>query len=295
MDDFYAARTANTTALPWSNFAPPFSDVTTWDPEHGQMTTGVDTTGNVESSDRPEEATAALLAWDPVKQERVWRVQADRMVPAGVMATGGGLVFQGAVDGYFSAYDAATGEEVWSYDMKAPAVIAPVTYAVDGKQYVTILTGTSGVPSAWGHMVQSLGLDYRSMDRRVLTFALDGEATLPPRTVVDLQKPEDPDYEPNPELEQLGAKQYAGMCSVCHGYNAVSGGRAPDLRYSSMIVNPETFNAVVREGALLPAGMPKFAALSDNDLNALRQYIRAQAKDPELDEEKNITGMSIVR
>ncbi len=269
------------------------TDETTWDPEHGEITTGLDATGDVENSDRPEEATAALLAWDPVKQERVWRVQADRMVPAGVMATGGGLVFQGAVDGYFSAYDAATGEEVWSYDMKAPGVIAPVTYAVDGRQYVTILTGTSGVPSAWGRMVHDLGLDYRSIDRRVLTFALDGEATLPPRTVVDLQKPEDPDYEPMPELEEAGRELYGGMCATCHGYKAVAGGRAPDLRYSPMQLDADMFEAVVQDGALLSAGMPRFGFLSDEDIEAIRQYVRAQAHDPELDEAKNVTGMAI--
>lgn len=269
------------------------TDETVWDPEHGLITTGVDSTGDSDD-DRPEESTAALVAWDPVKQKRVWRVQASHMVPAGVMATGGDLVFQGAVDGQFSAYSAADGKKLWSYDMGAPGVIAPVTYSVNGKQYVTILTGTSGVPSAWGRAVKSLNLDYRTMSRRVLTFALDGKATLQPRVDPGLKKPADPDYRSNASLAQAGEDLYGMMCSTCHGYEAVAGGRAPDLRYSSVPLDADVFASIVRDGALLSAGMPKFAGTSDEKLAALRQYIRSQARDPELDKQVQKTGMAIV-
>ena len=268
------------------------TDHTVWDPEHGRISTGVDTTGDVDDG-RPEEGTAALVAWDPVTQKRVWRVQAPYMVPAGVMATGGGLVFQGGVDGQLSAYSATDGKKLWSYDMKAPGVIAPITYSIKGKQYVTILTGTSGVPAAWGRPVESLKMDYRTLPRRVLTFALDGKATLPPRQAVDLKKPEDPDYRADPKLAKAGLELYGAMCAVCHGYEAVSGGRAPDLRFSAVPLDTDTFAAIVRDGALLPAGMPKFAGLSDEELKALSQYVRAQAHDPSLDKQKNKTGMTI--
>lgn len=261
---------------------------TVWDPKHGQITGGLSATGDVGG----HEATAALIAWDPVKQKQVWRVQARYMVPAGTMATGGGLVFQGAVDGQFSAYSAADGKKLWSYDMQAPGVIAPITYSVHGKQYVTILTGTSGIPAAWGRVVENLKLSYRTMKRRVLTFVLDGKAALPPRVVSDLEAPDDPEYRANPGLAKIGSKLYNGMgCSICHGYEAVSGGRAPDLRYSPVPLHADAFASIVRGGAFMLDGMPKFSSLSDKQLDAIRQYIRAQAHDRALDKEADKTGM----
>ena len=103
---------------------------TPWEPENGRITTGVDTTGDTDDP-RPEEATAALIAWDPVRQEQVWRVQAPYMVPAGTMATAGGLVFQGGVDGKLNAFSATDGKKLWSHDMQAPGVIAPITWSAD--------------------------------------------------------------------------------------------------------------------------------------------------------------------
>lgn len=241
----------------------------------------------------PGNVTSSLIAWDPVRQKPVWRVQAPRMVPAGVISTGGGLVFQGAIDSRFSAYSAADGRRLWSFDTRAPSVAPPISFSVKGRQYVTVLTGFGTSSSTWGPMLQRYRLDYRTMARRVLTFALDGKSVLPPKMEPDWSKPNDPDYKPDPSSAGAGAAVYIQHCSLCHGFQAVSAGMAPDLRRSAIPLSEEAFAAVVRDGALQPNNMPKFDNLSAKNLADLRQYIRAEAHNPASDKETEDPGIAM--
>src|SRR3546814_20363322 len=67
------------------------------------------------------------------------------------------------------------------------------------------------------------------------------------------------------------------MCMGCHGQDAIAGGSAPDLRGSGVIVSPEAFASVVRDGALLPNGMPRFQSFDDRKLAEIRHYLRGEA------------------
>jgi quinohemoprotein ethanol dehydrogenase len=241
----------------------------------------------------PHEGTAALLAYDPVTQSPRWRVEKPSMVPTGVIATAGGLVFQGSVDSTFSAYSAAEGTLLWSFDTQAPAMAPPLSYSLGGRQYVTILTGLGSVISSWGALLRRYNIDYRTLERRVLTFALDGAATLPAKRVPDLSNPADHDFKPDPDIVKRGSAVFSGRCAACHGFGAVSAGFAPDLRRSAIPLSADTFAAVVQKGSLMPNGMPEFGTLSSDDLEAMREYIRAQAHDASLDQRSNSTGMSM--
>ena len=64
----------------------------------------------------------------------------------------------------------------------------------------------------------------------------------------------------------------------CHGADAISAGMAPDLRASYMITSDELFNGVVRDGDRAVGGMPAYAHFTDEQLLALRHYIRQQAE-----------------
>ena len=77
-----------------------------------------------------------LMAWDPQQQKAVWRVDYPYLPNGGVLATAGNLVFQGSVDGYFYAYRADNGERLWQFDVQNGVMAAPVSYSVDGEQYV---------------------------------------------------------------------------------------------------------------------------------------------------------------
>ena len=83
---------------------------------------------------------AFLLAWDPVAQKERWRIE---FRPAGgVLSTAGNLIFAGDAGGKLYAFDPASGTALWEHEM-LPGVATPVTYMIDGKQYLSVLAGTS--------------------------------------------------------------------------------------------------------------------------------------------------------
>jgi quinohemoprotein ethanol dehydrogenase len=233
----------------------------------------------VPDADVPGSRHSYLKAWDPVAQKLVWSTELPGVWPGGVLAIAGGLVFQGRIDGQLVAYDARTGKIVWSFKAQAPIVAPPISYRVNGRQYITVLTGSG---SQGGGLVgagnAAWRTDYR-LPRHVLTFALGGKDRLPAFTPPPLVPPEDPDFKMDPAMAQKGGIAFAaGSCLVCHGMNAIGAGAAPDLRFSPIIMEKDAFHAIVKEGALKPAGMPAYPQISDDDVEAIRYYLRLRAK-----------------
>ncbi|MCE2515818.1 MAG: PQQ-dependent dehydrogenase, methanol/ethanol family [Acidobacteria bacterium] len=97
-----------------------------------------------------EEYTSAVRALDPRTGELRWEYRVQPHTWAGLLATAGDLVFGGSVDGYFYALDAASGRELWHVAVGAQVRASPITYAVDGQQYVSI---------AAGNVIFTFGLD----------------------------------------------------------------------------------------------------------------------------------------
>ena len=97
-----------------------------------------------------DEYTSAVRALDPLTGDLRWEYRVQPHTWAGLLATAGDLVFGGSVDGYFYALDAATGRELWHVAVGAQVRASPITYAVDGQQYVTI---------AAGNVIFTFGLD----------------------------------------------------------------------------------------------------------------------------------------
>ena len=93
---------------------------------------------------------SAIRALDPTTGDLQWEFPIKARSRAGVVATAGDLVFSGSVDGYFYALDAVTGEELWHIPLSGRMNANPMTYAVDGQQYVTMPVGnvvyTFGLP-----------------------------------------------------------------------------------------------------------------------------------------------------
>ena len=86
-----------------------------------------------------------LLAWDPVNQKEVWRANYLGPWNGGVLTTAGNLVVQGNAAGDFGAYRADNGQKLWSMSAQSPVMAAPVTYEVDGEQYIAVLAGWGGI------------------------------------------------------------------------------------------------------------------------------------------------------
>ena len=222
---------------------------------------------------------STLQAFDPVRGEIAWEVPMQGRMNPGTMTTAGNLVFQGRSTGQFVAYDAATGAVLWTYDVGHGISAPPVTYAIDGKQYISLLVGWGGGNAGLGNTIElEHGWAYGVHMRRLITFSLDGRRELPPAIPPVIVKPIPmPEFELDPALAALGAGEY-GRCLVCHGIGVISVGMAPDLRASEIIGASTGFDAIVRGGTLKHNGMPRFAHLTDAQLLALRHYIRQQAE-----------------
>lgn len=224
-----------------------------------------------------KDVTGWLIAWDPVAQKARWRLPMPTHGNGGIMATGGNLVFQGRPDGGFSAYDAGTGKRLWNFDARAGVVAPPITYRANGRQYVTVIAGIGTSVGLFGPMFAQYNIDYRTQARRVLTFAIGGKQQLPPRVPYKAVAFDDPGFKPDAPKAARGEGIFGGRCAVCHGTAVIAGGTAPDLRVSPIPADPTAFAEVVRNGALVPAGMPKFGEFTPDQLEALRHYIRTRA------------------
>jgi lanthanide-dependent methanol dehydrogenase len=99
-----------------------------------------------------------LIAWDPTRKGKVWGIRENFPIWSGTVATSGGLVFYGTMEGWFKAVDAYTGKLLWQYKTTSGIIGQPVTYrGPDGKQYVAVLSGVGG----WAGAVVSSDLDTR--------------------------------------------------------------------------------------------------------------------------------------
>ncbi|HEX4770410.1 MAG TPA: PQQ-dependent dehydrogenase, methanol/ethanol family [Bryobacteraceae bacterium] len=220
--------------------------------------------------------TGELLAWNPIAQKSAWRAKYPVVDGAGVLATGGNLVFQGRADGIFAAYRATDGEQLWRFDAGTGIMAPPVTYTIDGIQYVTILAG-------WGGAAGLMNLPGQGPTKpgygRILTFVLDGAATLKPLPFGHAGPPVPAiTAKQNPQAVHEGAVLFNGGCFLCHGLNAVAG-PLPDLRYSSKEVL-ESMEPIVLGGSRAADGMPSFQKiLTSKEVQAIRSYIIARAQE----------------
>jgi len=97
-------------------------------------------------------------AWDPVQAKKVWSIKEMFPVWSGALATAGGVVFYGTMDGWFKAVEARTGQLLWQFKCGSGIIGQPVTFrGPDGKQYVSILSGVGG----WAGAIVSGDLDPR--------------------------------------------------------------------------------------------------------------------------------------
>ncbi len=248
---------------------------------------------NVEDLNKPEDTFGALVAWDPVKQRERWRVDYSAVWNGGTLTTAGDLVFHGTADGAFAAFDARNGKRLWSMNAQRGISSAPITYSVDGRQHVALLVGWGGLAATNGAGFSKHGWKYKGPGIRLLSFSLDGKATLPavPNTRFALA-PADTGPEP---IDTAAAERgfllyHMSSCAVCHGGGAASNGAgAPDLRESKIAMDYRSFKAVVAEGASLPLGMPMFSDFTESELRAVHEYLRQQTRlaKPQAAVEKN--------
>ena len=220
-----------------------------------------------------------LVAWDPIAQKPRWSVELPTPSNGGVLSTAAGLVFQGTVGGDLVAYDAATGKDLWRRNVKGGIMAPPVTYQIDGEQYLTVASGWGGAYAlAAGFLFdkavpQVLG--------RVITFKLGAKGTIPDHKLTPIDARPQTARFGTPAQLQAGLVAYSRNCMVCHGPMAISSGVLPDLRWSPTSADADAWKAVVLDGQRASAGMVSFAKqLSPADAEAVRAYVVHQANGP---------------
>ena len=188
-----------------------------------------------------------LSAWDPVTQKEVWRAQYDWPWNGGVLSTAGNLVFQGTSDGKLIAYMADTGSKVWEMNVYNGIGAPPVSYTIDGVQYISVVVGyggafalTAGVPAP------NPGAN---MNGQILTFKLNGKETISKPTSFETMITPPPSQADFATIAK-GEYEFHEHCQFCHGAGAGGGGVIPNL----LTMTEETHKAFlgIVLGGLLP-------------------------------------------
>jgi len=213
---------------------------------------------------------SSLIAWDPVAARPRWEIDG---FGGGVLTTGSNLLFQGrgTITGELIAFDAVTGERLWSHETPNSMAPAPISYAVNGEQYIAVMAGRGF----------SGGNDQDARARnpgRIFAFKLDGKATLPPGPG-PAPPPNPPEEILRPAAVAAGAEPYRVYCSRCHGGETHSLNIIPDLRRSAALTSAALWKSIVIDGALEPNGMIGWSAFIDAaEAENIRAYVGAQAR-----------------
>jgi quinohemoprotein ethanol dehydrogenase len=216
-----------------------------------------------------------LIAWDPIGQKERWHQNLDLPINGGVLSTAGDLVFEGAATGQFAAYQAGTGERIWSMETNSAIQAAPSTVMVGGEQLILVPVGVGGALSNWSQFTSTAK---SRGPARLLAFKLGGSVQLPPYSYTEVF-PKPPRPRPDRDLARQGEALFEDKgCSICHAEQAMrDSGHVPDLRKASAQVH-DSFAAIVLGGARQPKGMPSFArSVTPEDLTALQAFIINQA------------------
>ena len=215
-----------------------------------------------------------LLAWDPVRQKEAFRINHIAPGSGGVLATQGNLLFQGTPEKEFAAYRADNGQLLWSMPTQNVPIAGPVSYMVDGVQYIAVNVGWGGQPSSI--LAGIAGWSTNMATARLMVFRLGGTAQLPPMPPPsELTRP--PRLTAGEDVVRQGAQLYADTCSTCHADEARGG--VKDLRWMTADTH-EAFLDIVLRGTLTEKGMASFAdVLSEDEARAIHQYLIARANE----------------
>jgi len=219
-----------------------------------------------------------LVAWDPVKKQRAWQVRHDKPSNGGILSTAGDLVFQGTWDGTFAAYDANNGTPLWQYQSDSAILAGPISYELDGEQYIAVAQGSGGT------VMLTVGdeLKRNKVNQNKLLVFKRGEFNQT-RSNALTQTAQDSTLatilalghkaETNPEIIKKGQTLYGQNCASCHGISAKSNHIIPDLRYMSEQTHID-FNGIVLGGTYAHKGMiGYFETLSLEDSEAIHAFL----------------------
>src|SRR5690606_25984236 len=149
-----------------------------------------------------------LLAWDPRTQSEAWRVPYAHPGSGGVLATAGNLLIQGTIDKTLAVYRADNGKKLWEMDIDQAPVAGPITYMIDGEQYIAINAGWGGSP------VYNLG-QFQTSTAKLLVFKLGATGVTLPPPPPPTALPRPPALRATEAQVSEGRALYAETCNRC--------------------------------------------------------------------------------
>jgi quinohemoprotein ethanol dehydrogenase len=187
-----------------------------------------------------------------------------------VLATAGNLLIQGTINKTLAIYRADTGAKLWEMDIDQAPVAGPITYMIDGEQYIAINAGWGGSP------VANLG-PFRTATAKLLVFKLGATGVTLPPAPPPSPLPRPPFLRASEAQVSEGRVLYAQTCSRCHGDNALGG--VKDLRFMTAERHAQ-FGDIVLHGLLADKGMASFAdVLTAAQAEAIHQYLIARGNE----------------
>ena len=218
-----------------------------------------------------------IRAWDPVAEKVVWEHETSsglRGYDGGVLSTAGNLVIQGRGNGELWIYAADTGNVVKVIQTGSHIMAAPMTYAVNGVQYVAVQAGYGGAAITVGPIPPSSAASKFENVNRILAFKLDGGSVPMPAARTEMKFEQPPEQKVSESLIRTGEVKFTQECSRCH---VLGLSVTPDLRRLSAGQHA-AFKDIVLHGAVAPTGMEKFDDLvSESDVDAIHAYIIDEA------------------
>ncbi|MCF8474997.1 MAG: PQQ-dependent dehydrogenase, methanol/ethanol family [Emcibacter sp.] len=217
-----------------------------------------------------DETGGFLLAWDPVKAVPVWRHKlGDFIFHGGVLTTAGNIVVQAQDDGFLVFYAADSGKVLHKIQTGSSILAAPMTYLIDGEQYIAVMAGYGGGP--FGYFPVGSAVEKYGNEGRLIVFKLGGGDVPMPDVLPALGPiPKPPVLDATQEVLDRGAVLFVKACGECH-WN-INGGY-PDLRRMMPEVH-ESFKDIVLGGQREALGMASFGdILSEDDVEAIHSHL----------------------
>ncbi len=236
------------------------------------------------------EMAGMLKAFNPRSGKLQWQVELPHFWNGGLLATAGSLVFIGTADGKFQAYDSAEGVKLWEFDTWSSIISSPISYRLNGEQYIALTTGTGMASHTMGYSGPTASYRYGNASH-LLVFKLDSRTPFPEPDLVDRTIPEATKGLVVDGDVVRGKRLYHTYCHVCHGGTVRSDGVIPDLRLMNLAVH-QIFANIVLDGVFQVKGMPSFSdLLQKEDANDIHAYILERiAEDRRLEQESAAKG-----
>ena len=235
-----------------------------------------------------------LEAWDPIANQARWSVIEPIPTNGAVLSTAGNLLFQGQGTGELAAYAADNGKKLWSIMTGSAIDSVPISYRVDGEQYIVIPVGWGSASRIFGPGSAMATPQSERGPARLLAFKLNGKLPFPTPADVVPEVPAPPEQHVNQAVIAVGRRLYNNhLCAGCHSpgldgsgawVDSANGndGAIPDLRYMPADVHRQ-WDAIVLGGTHAKEGMlgfgikelqhPPVSKLSVEQSHAIHAYV----------------------